>query len=256
MELNWTTFVLEIINFLVLVWILKRFLYKPVLCAIERRKAAIDQTLADATTQRTEAQSFEEQYRNRLAEWEREKETLRAAVLQENEALRNQLMSRLQDSLKDEREKENVLGARRMEQLRKKTVDESATTGLRFTARLFSRCASPELQATLITIALDDLPHLPNEQIQAIQSAWKEQSRPIKVTTAFSLPELQRTEILKAFDAVMARDGTRGITAEFAEDRGLLAGLRISLGPWLLRANLQDELQFFAEAARHDSASS
>ncbi len=48
MELNWTTFALEIVNFLILVWILKRFLYKPVLEAIARRKTAIDKTLSDA----------------------------------------------------------------------------------------------------------------------------------------------------------------------------------------------------------------
>ena len=41
-------FVLEIINFLVLVWILKRFLYKPVLDVIARRRAGIEKTLADA----------------------------------------------------------------------------------------------------------------------------------------------------------------------------------------------------------------
>ena len=37
MELNWTTFALEAVNFMVLVWILKRFLYKPVLAAIAQR---------------------------------------------------------------------------------------------------------------------------------------------------------------------------------------------------------------------------
>ena len=53
MELSWPTFFLEIINFLVLVWILKRFLYKPVLEAIAHRKAVIDKTLVDAKRQRS-----------------------------------------------------------------------------------------------------------------------------------------------------------------------------------------------------------
>jgi F-type H+-transporting ATPase subunit b len=37
----------------------------------------------------------------------------------------------------------------------------------------------------------------------------------------------------------------------FEQDSTLLAGLRIGIGPWVLRANLHDELQSFAEAA-HD----
>jgi F-type H+-transporting ATPase subunit b len=41
------------------------------------------------------------------------------------------------------------------------------------------------------------------------------------------------------------------IAIEFLEDPNLLAGLRITLGSWVLRANLEDELDFFAEALRH-----
>ena len=41
MELNWTTLILEIVNFLILVWILKHFLYRPVLRVIEERRAGI-----------------------------------------------------------------------------------------------------------------------------------------------------------------------------------------------------------------------
>ena len=52
MELNWSTFILEIINFLVLIWILKRFLYKPVLDVIARRRAGIEKTLSDAREMR------------------------------------------------------------------------------------------------------------------------------------------------------------------------------------------------------------
>ena len=37
MEINWTTFVLEIVNFLILVWLLKHFFYRPVLAVVARR---------------------------------------------------------------------------------------------------------------------------------------------------------------------------------------------------------------------------
>ena len=42
MEVDWTTFALEIINFLILVWILKRFFYHPVLDIIARRRICIE----------------------------------------------------------------------------------------------------------------------------------------------------------------------------------------------------------------------
>ena len=49
MQFNWSTFVLEIINFVVLVWILKHFLYRPVLSLLEKRREKIEQSLSAAT---------------------------------------------------------------------------------------------------------------------------------------------------------------------------------------------------------------
>ena len=43
------------------------------------------------------------------------------------------------------------------------------------------------------------------------------------------------------------------VAVEFNENSGLLAGLRISVGPWVLRANLEDELGLFADAIGHES---
>jgi len=43
----------------------------------------------------------------------------------------------------------------------------------------------------------------------------------------------------------------REVPCEFLEDRNLIAGLRISFGSWVLRANVQDEMSFFAESSRH-----
>ena len=48
MRIEWTTFAFEIINFLALVWILKRFLYRPVLDTLSRRRAGVERTLAEA----------------------------------------------------------------------------------------------------------------------------------------------------------------------------------------------------------------
>ena len=72
MELNWSTFALEIINFLVLVWILKRFFYQPVLEVIARRRAGIEKTRTEALQLQDEAQALRSQYENRLTEWDKE----------------------------------------------------------------------------------------------------------------------------------------------------------------------------------------
>ncbi|HUK41288.1 MAG TPA: F0F1 ATP synthase subunit delta [Candidatus Acidoferrales bacterium] len=248
MELSWPAFVLEIINFLVLVWILKRFLYKPVLEAIGQRKAVIDKTLADAHAKEAGAQALVTQYQNRLAEWENEKEKLRAGVTAEIAAQRAQMMKALENSLKQEREKTRVLEERRLSDIRNNAEESGVARGVEFTARLMARAAGPDLQSTLIKLALEDLPCLPDEKINALRSA---QQPPLqtKVTSAFPLSAEERAAIVEKIKAIIHNN----IAVEFAEDSRLLAGVRISFGPWVMRANLEDELEFFAQAVRHES---
>ena len=50
MDFDWTTFALEAVNFLILVWILKHFFYRPVLAVIEARRAESEKNLAQADT--------------------------------------------------------------------------------------------------------------------------------------------------------------------------------------------------------------
>ncbi len=249
MELNWLTFFLEIINFLVLVWILKRFLYKPVLEAISQRKAVIDRTLADAKAKEASAQALVQQYQNRLADWENEKAKLRAAVAEEISAQRAQMMAALENSLKQEREKTRVLEERRLNELQNKSEEAAIARGVRFTARLLARAASAELEARLVNLTLEDLPRLPDEQRQSLRSVCSQPGVQVKISSAFPLSAPQRSVIVEKLKEV-TRDNT---AVEFNEDGRLLAGLRISIGPWVLRSNLEDELEFFAGAILYES---
>jgi F-type H+-transporting ATPase subunit b len=247
MEFDWMTFGLEVINFLVLVWILQHFLYRPVLETIARRKAAIDQALSDAKAKQADAAGLEDQYRDRLGEWEREKQTLRAQAEEEVNAERTRRMAALQQALEQEREKRRVLDQRQTEEWRERVQDEALAQGAGFAARLLTRLAAPDLEARLVALALEDLEHLPQAQLQAVRAACRDARQRLRVASAFPLPEPQRSALLRGFAAATQAE----LTAEFVEDPRLLAGLRATIGPWVMHANVQDELKFFAEGARH-----
>jgi F-type H+-transporting ATPase subunit b len=55
MLIDWFTVAAQVINFLVLVWLLKHFLYQPVLNAIDAREKRIASQLQDAENKKTEA---------------------------------------------------------------------------------------------------------------------------------------------------------------------------------------------------------
>jgi len=247
MEFDWVTFGLEIVNFLVLVWILKRFLYLPVLKTIARRKETIDRTLAHARAVQAEAAALEGRYRDRLAEWEKEKAALRVKEGEEFGAERARRMAALQDALEQEREKRRVVDQRQMDEWRDQVEREAVAQGSEFAARLLARLAAPEIEARLVALALEDLKRLPEARLQAMRAACRGARNRLRVTSAFPLNVDARAALVRG----LAEAADASLDAEFAQDPRLVAGVRASIGPWVIHANVQDELKFFAEEAPH-----
>lgn len=246
MEFDWTTFALEIINFVVLVWILQRFLYKPVANAIAERKAGIEKTMADANAVQAAAQALKQQYENRMADWEREQARARAQLLEEIDAERARMMAALNVSLEQEREKERGLEQRHALELRHRLEEAALAEGGQFVARLLSRVASPELEEKIVEMLLEDLPHLADKDLQPLRAACRKGDPKIKITSGYPLEDEQRSHLVQALSGLAEQP----VACDFAHDPDLLAGLRISIGPWMLRSNLRDELKFFAEVHR------
>jgi F-type H+-transporting ATPase subunit b len=246
-ELNWSTFVLEIINFLVLIWILTRFLYKPILNSIRERKANIEKAVSAAEQIRTDAEALRKQQQARLAEWEREKERAKSQLLEHIHAERTRLMSLLRTSLEEEREKTRALEERRVKEALQRAEETAIVQSGQFVTGLLARLAGPQLEALIIDLFLQDLQELPADQLQAIQTGLSGTESPIRVTSAHPLTTSLRESLSGALQKAV---GERR-SCEFLEDNRLMAGLRVSIGPWMLRANLQDELQFFTEVGLH-----
>ncbi|TNF35871.1 MAG: F0F1 ATP synthase subunit B, partial [Gammaproteobacteria bacterium] len=146
MELSWSTFILEIINFLVLVWILKRFLYRPVLNILEKRRQAIAQTLEDAEDQKTQATALEQQYQGRIKTWEQEKQQARDALKQELLSEKNRLLQQLQQELDNERQKAQVLNTRQQTEVLQQYQHTAHQQAAKFAGKLLQSVASPEME--------------------------------------------------------------------------------------------------------------
>ncbi len=248
MELDWTTFILEIVNFFVLIWVLQRFFYKPVREVIAKRKALIDKSMAEAGKIRAEAEELKGQYQKRLEEWAQERARGREQFAKELDEERSRALAALEAALEKEREKNKTLERRRSAELQNAMQKKAVARGAVFAARLVSRLSGPELEAKLIAALCEDLASLPPEETQRMQSAYRREARPkIAVASAFAV-EPRLKELLRVRLTALAG---REIEVEFSEDPSLIAGVRVDLASWVLRGNLRDELGFFEEAELH-----
>lgn len=249
MQLDWSTILLEIVNFLVLVWILKRFLYQPVLDVVARRKAAIDESLAGAETKGKEAEALKAQYENRVADWERERAAAREALGHELDEERQRRLAELEKAVAAEREKTRVADERRLAEFQRRAEEQAVAQGARFAGRLLERLSGPELDARLVALALEGLDGLGEARRAELHAGAAEAGNAVEVQSAHALDPAAREAIE---DGVRKLAGS-GATFTYREDPALVAGLRVLVGPWVLRASIQDELQGLAEISHGPS---
>jgi len=86
MSFDWWTFGLQTVNFVILVWLLHRFLYKPVLRVVDARRAEIDKERAEAKRIQQEAQAELERIQSEHSDTEAKRAALLAAARTEAEA--------------------------------------------------------------------------------------------------------------------------------------------------------------------------
>jgi F-type H+-transporting ATPase subunit b len=240
MEFNLSTFVLEIINFLILIWILQRLFYKPLLEVIAKRKQFIELTLNEAKNLQAQAEQQRSLYENRQKLWEQEKQAAVTALHQQFDTERKTQLDKLSSDLEQERQKAKITLSKQQRELQQQAEKQALKNGAKFASLILQQTASPELETSLAKLLLDQLTRLPEPSLLVLGT---KKSVMIKITSAYFLTEQTRSQLEQKLQSLISSQ----ITVQYIEDVALIAGLRIDIGAWVLNANLQHELTGFAE---------
>ena len=111
MLIDWFTVGAQALNFLILVWLMKRFLYKPILNAIDAREKLIATELADADAKKAEAQKERDEFQHKNEEFDQQRAALLSKATDEAKAERQRLLD-------EARKAADALSAKRQEALR------------------------------------------------------------------------------------------------------------------------------------------
>lgn len=246
MEFDWTTVALEVLNFLVLIWLMKRFFYRPVLAVIEKRRADSEKIIADADAKQRAAEALKDEYALRLAEAGKERERLLAKLDEEIAATRVRRLAEVDAEVTADRQRRQKLEEREKREQATALEREAVAIAARFASHFLDRLAGPELEARLIDLVLADLGAGEPEKLSELSAALRDSAVRIQVFTAYPLDRHRCT----ALSAVLGKLAGRELVPEFGEDATLKAGLCLMAGAWVLMANLRDELLFFGGAKR------
>lgn len=251
MTLDWFTLAAQVINFVVLLVLLRAFLYKPILQVMREREEGIEAIRAEAEAAReaargeiealrSERANLDRTRRERLAEIELEGETLRetrrAAVEREAQALRTALA----DALQRDREQAFALLRRRNAELVLEELDAALRT-----------LADASLEERAAAVFRQRVQALDPDTRERLRDATR--SAPPLVATAFEPSDEARAELRTAVQELLGADAE----PRFVRDERLTFGVSLTVGGMRVDGSAAGRLEALGEAfeaARRDLA--
>jgi len=200
MLINWFTVLAQVINFLILVWLLKRFLYKPILRAIDEREKRIATQLAEAEAKKAEAQKECDDFQHKNESFDLERTTLLQKATDEANTERQRLLD-------EARKDADALRAKRQDALRdeqrdlgQKIIRWTQKEVFAITRKTLTDLAAASLEERITEVFIRRLRAMTGPSKEQIGAALRTSSNPARVHSAVDLPPAQRTAIESAVD--------------------------------------------------------
>ena len=206
MLIDWFTVGAQALNFLILVWLMKRFLYKPVLHAIDEREKRIAAELADAAAKKAEAEKAREEFQHKNETFDQQRAALLSKATDEANTERQRLLD-------DARKAADALSVKRMDALRNEARQLNQAIARRTQQEVFAiaRKALTDLASTSLEERATDVftrrVRAIDEKVKAgLADALKTASYAARVRSAFDLPPEQRAAIQQALNETFSAD--------------------------------------------------
>ena len=206
MLLDGFTIAAQALNFLILVWLMKRFLYKPILNAIDTREQRIAKELADVDAKKAEAQKERNEFQHKNEEFDQQRAALLSKATDEAKAERQRILD-------EARKAADALSAKRQETLRSdaKNLGQAITRRTQQEVFAIARKALTDLATTSLEERLSEvfirrLRAMDGKAKAGLGAALKTASEPALVRSAFDLSAEQRATIQKALNETFSAD--------------------------------------------------
>ena len=224
MLIDWFTIGAQALNFLLLVWLMKRFLYKPILHAIDAREMRIAAELADADAKKAEAQKERDAFQHKNEEFDRERAALLTKATDEAKAERQRLFD-------EARKAADALSAKRQETLRNDARSLGQALTLRtqqavfaITRKALTDLATASLEERIGEVFIRRLHELDGQAKATLAEALKTAAEPALVRSAFTIPEEQCAAIQKALNETFSAE----VHVRFETGPDLVCGIELT----------------------------
>ena len=224
MLIDWFTVGAQLLNFLVLAWLLKRFLYRPIVDALDAREQRIAAELADADAKRLEADKERDEFQHKNEVFEQQRAALLSKATDEAKVERARLLD-------EARQAADALSIKRQETMRNEAHNLNQAISRRTQQEVFaiarkalSDLATTDLEERMGEVFMRRLRALDDQAKEGFVKSLKSATEPALVRSAFDLPAEQRAAIQNALNETFSAE----IRVKFETAPDLVSGIELS----------------------------
>jgi F-type H+-transporting ATPase subunit b len=228
----------QILNFLILVWLLHRLLYGPITRVMADRDARIQSQMDEARRLHEEATALGERHQALLAAFEEERHARQTVAREEVEAWRHTHLQAVRTEVEALRHRwvQAIAQEKRafLHELRRRAGREV----LAVTRNALRDLADASIEERIVARFLGQLDAVAPQDRDALVAAAEADGHRVHVRTAFTLPEAEQARVT---DKIRATLGA-GVTAVLERDPGLVGGLELRAGGLTVAWTIDDYL--------------
>ncbi len=244
MSVNWFTVIAQVLNFLILVWLLKRYLYKPILKAIDERETKIKSQIEDAEKKEADAKKEREDFAKKNEDFEKQKKELMDKALEEVKTKRESLLDTAKKDAEELRIKIEELVKEEQEHLGEEISHRAKTEVFSIAEKMMKDLADTSLEYKIVTVFVERLKNLGDEENKKLVDAFNHSKEDILIQSAFELQPSQQTEI----EAVLNKILQEKLSFQFKTDPELISGIELNANGYKVSWSISEYLSSVKKA--------
>lgn len=249
MSIDWFTVIAQLVNFLILVWLLQRFLYRPILKAVDEREKKIAAQLAEAADRDKAAQEQLTEYHSRNDALRQQSAELLENARTEAGRERDHLIEEARKNVDAQRADWQKALDTEQQQYANDLQRRIQETVLTITRQVLSGLAGSELEENMTTTFLERLSSLESQDRDKLVQAIAASDR-ILIRSSFPLPQ----EVQTALHDALSKLFPALPDLAYEQDQSLICGISLYVPGYTLQWNVNDYLQQLQQALWRSSS--
>jgi F-type H+-transporting ATPase subunit b len=238
LNISLSTLLFQIVNFLILAFLLFKFLFRPLMRLLAERARRVTQALDEAERREQEAEQIKDEYQQKVEEAREEARAIREGAREQIERLRRETIEQARAEAQSLRARaEEEMEQERTEAVKRHREDiGSIVTSL--SARMLTEVGNGRLHALFFDAFLDRLAKLEPDSLRSPGHMEEMDVVPVEVTSTDSLSEVDAEKLQRTLRSLLGTE----VRLESSVDPSLVGGAVVRFGDHLIDGSLRGQL--------------